>query len=102
MIFLHRKWSLVAEFMEQGTTINSKVYCESLKKLWTTIQNKLHTTLSYGVLFFHSNTRLHTAAQTQELLGQFGWEIYDHLIYNPNLALCDYHLFGIQKSDTTL
>ncbi|KAJ4439167.1 hypothetical protein ANN_15124 [Periplaneta americana] len=37
--------------------------------------------------------RPHTAASTRELLDQFGWEIFDHPPYSPDLAPSDFHLF---------
>ncbi|KAJ4434124.1 hypothetical protein ANN_16444 [Periplaneta americana] len=37
--------------------------------------------------------RPHTAASTRELLDQFGWEIFDHSPYSPDLAPSDFHLF---------
>jgi hypothetical protein len=38
--FMDRKGVLRVEFMLQGTTMTSEVYCETLKKLLRTIQNK--------------------------------------------------------------
>ncbi|KAJ4425650.1 hypothetical protein ANN_27846 [Periplaneta americana] len=37
--------------------------------------------------------RPHTAASTRQLLDQFGWEIFDHPPYSPDLAPSDFHLF---------
>jgi hypothetical protein len=33
----------------------------------------------------------------QELLQFFHWELLDHPLYIPNLALSDFHLFGPLK-----
>jgi hypothetical protein len=41
----------------------------------------------------HDNTRPHTANHTRELLDHFGWEVFDHPPYSPDLAPSDYHLF---------
>ena len=49
--------------------------------------------LSAGVILLHDNARLHTARQTTDLLQQFGWDIFDHPPYSPDLALSDFHLF---------
>ncbi|GBL86217.1 Histone-lysine N-methyltransferase SETMAR [Araneus ventricosus] len=48
--------------------------------------------LSGGIVLLHDNARPHTAASTQELLDQFGWEIFDHPPYSPELAPSDFHL----------
>ncbi|GBM97303.1 hypothetical protein AVEN_181155-1 [Araneus ventricosus] len=49
--------------------------------------------LSGGIVLLHDNARPHTAAATQELLDQFGWEIFDYPPYSPDLAPSDFHLF---------
>jgi hypothetical protein len=40
ILFLVREGGLVLEFMQQGTTVTSKVYYETLKKLSRVIQEK--------------------------------------------------------------
>ncbi|KAJ4433766.1 hypothetical protein ANN_16078 [Periplaneta americana] len=84
---------LLLDFMPKGTTINANRYCETLRKLRRAIQNKRRGMLSRGVVLLHDNARLHTAASTRELLDQFGWEIFDHPPYSPDLALSDFRLF---------
>jgi len=54
--------------------------------------------LSSKVLFFHDNARLHKANPTRELLDHFGWEVFDHLLYSPDLAPSDYHLVPNMKT----
>jgi hypothetical protein len=63
-VFWDRKGALVVEFMQQGTTITSEVYCETLKKLHRAIQNKRHGMLTSGVVLLHDNLCPHTAACT--------------------------------------
>ena len=41
----------------------------------------------------HDNTRLHSAAQTQDLITSFRLEQMDHPPYTPDLAPSDFHLF---------
>ena len=41
----------------------------------------------------HDNAQLHSAAQTQDLITSFKWEQMDHLLYSPDLAPSDFHLF---------
>jgi hypothetical protein len=40
-VFSERRGILLIDFMNQGTTINKDVYCETLSKLWQAIQNKI-------------------------------------------------------------
>ena len=41
----------------------------------------------------HDNARPHSAAQTQDHITSFKWEQMDHLLYSPDLAPSDFHLF---------
>jgi hypothetical protein len=64
-VFWDSKGVLMVEFMQQGTTITSELYCETLKKLCRAIQNKRHGMFAYSVLVaLHGNVCPHTAACT--------------------------------------
>ena len=84
---------LLVEFLPQDTTINSAVYCETLKKLRHAIQNKRRGMLSATILLLHDNARPHSAAQTQDLITSFRWKQMDHPPYRPDLAPSNFHLF---------
>ena len=92
-VFWDRQGVLLVEFLPQGTTINSAVYCETLKKLRRAIQNKSRGMLSSTILMLHDNARPHSAAQTQDFITSFKWEQMDHPPYSPDTAPSDYHLF---------
>ncbi|GBM12380.1 hypothetical protein AVEN_211565-1 [Araneus ventricosus] len=64
-----------------------------LRKLRRDIQNRRRGMLSGEIVFLKDIGRPHTAAVTQELLDQFGWEIFDHPPYSPDLAPSDFHFF---------
>jgi hypothetical protein len=70
-VFRDRKEVLMVEFMQQGTTITSKVYCETLKKnfIGLAIQNERCGMLTSGVfvMFLHDTLHPHTAACTRAL-----------------------------------
>jgi hypothetical protein len=68
-VFWDRKGALMVEFMQQGTTITSKVYRETLQKLRRVIQNKRRGMLTSGVVLLQDNGLPHTAAGTRALLG---------------------------------
>jgi hypothetical protein len=63
-VFCDRKGVLMVEFMQQGTTVTSKLYCKTLKKLWRAIQNKRHGMLTSSIVLLHDNVHLHIAAHT--------------------------------------
>jgi hypothetical protein len=58
----------MVEFMQQGTTIMSQVYCETLKKLCRALQNKRRGMLKSNVVLLHDNAHPRTAARTRALL----------------------------------
>jgi len=92
-VFWDRQGVPLVEFLPQGTTINSAVYCETLKKLRHAIQNKRRGMLSATILLLHDNARPHSAAQTQDLITSFRWKQMDHPPYRPDLAPSNFHLF---------
>jgi transposase len=98
-VFWVRKRMLMVEFMQQGTTITSEVYCETLKRnVRRTIRNKRRRMLTPGVVLLHNNARPHTAPRTREQLEHFNWELFVLPPYRPDLAPSDYHLFTYVKT----
>jgi hypothetical protein len=89
--FSDRKGVLMVEFMQQST-IMSKVYCETLKKLCRAIENKRCGMLTSSVLavLLHDNAYPRTDARTRSLLEHFNWELFDHPSYSPDLTPSDY------------
>jgi len=51
------------------------------------------------VILQHDNARHHTAKLTKKLLKEFGWEVFEHPPYSPDLAPNDYHLFRSMEHD---
>jgi histone-lysine N-methyltransferase SETMAR len=90
-VFWDRKGILLVEFLPQGSTVNTGIYCHTLKKLHHAVQNKRQGMLSQGVVMLHA--RPHTATATQDLTTTFDWEQFDHPPYSPDLAPSDFHVF---------
>jgi hypothetical protein len=88
----------MVEFIQQGTTIKSEVYCETLKLLHRASQNKRHGMLTSGVMLLHDNVRPHTATCTSALLQHFSRELFNHPSYCLELTPDDYHLFTYLKN----
>ena len=82
-VFWDRQGVLLVEFLSQGTTINSALYCETLKKLRRTIQNKKRGMLSANFLLLYDNARPHSAAQNQDFITWFKWEQMVHPPVQP-------------------
>jgi histone-lysine N-methyltransferase SETMAR len=49
------------------------------------------------MLIQHDNARPHTTLRTQEAIAKFGWTVFPHPPYSPDLAPSDFHLFGSLK-----
>jgi hypothetical protein len=87
----------MVEFMQQGTTITSEVYCE----LRRDIHNKSNGMLTYGVVL-HDNALPHTAARTRARLEHLNWELFDHSPYNPDPASSAHYLFTLSYAKNWL
>ncbi|GBM18588.1 hypothetical protein AVEN_37238-1 [Araneus ventricosus] len=87
-VFWDTQGILLIEFMTRRTTINSEVYCRTLKKLKRAIQNKRRGLLSSGVVLLHDNARPHTAVRTGEVLRKFKWDVFQHCKDSNHLPLC--------------
>jgi hypothetical protein len=97
-VFWDKKRVLMVDFMQQGTTLMSEVYCETLKRLCRAIQNTRLGMLTSDEVLLHDNAHSHTAACTKALLEHFNWELFDHTPYGPDLSLSDYHLLTSLKN----
>jgi hypothetical protein len=99
-VFWDRKGVLQVKFIQQGTTIVSQLYCETLKKLHKAFQNERRGMLITDIVLLHDNARPHTstAARTRVLLEHFNWELFVNLPYSFDLAPSDYHPFTYLKN----
>jgi hypothetical protein len=77
-VFWDRKGVLIVEFMKQGTTIMSEVYCKTPKILGRLIQNKRRGILTSSAELLHGNVHVHIVTITQALLEHFNWEFSSH------------------------
>ncbi|GFR07602.1 histone-lysine N-methyltransferase SETMAR [Trichonephila clavata] len=78
--------------LSRGTTINSEVYCRTLKKLNRAIQNKRRILPNSGVVLLDDSKCPHTAVRTRQILHKFKWDVFQHSPYSPDLAPSDYTL----------
>ena len=92
-VFWDRKGILLIDFLPRGETVNAERYCATLQKLRRAIQNKRRGMLTAGVVLLHDNARPHTARRTAAVLTEFGWELFPHPPYSPDLAPSDFHVF---------
>jgi hypothetical protein len=91
-VFWDRTGLLLMQFMQQGITIRSQIYCKTLKNFIGPFRAKCGM-LTSRVVHLHDNARLHTAARTRAQLEQLNWEWFSHPPYSPDITPSDYHLF---------
>lgn len=96
-VFFDVQGPLLVEFLEHRRTINSDVYCETLRSLRRSIKNKRPGLLTVGVVLLHDNARPHVSRVTHAELAKFRWERLDHPPYSPDMSPCDFHVFGPLK-----
>ena len=97
--FFDRTGALTLDFLEEGATINSDRYCQSLKKMKTDYRNKRRGHSSKDLLLLHDNATPHVSKKTKETLESLGILVIDHPPYSPDLSPCDFFLFGRLKRE---
>ena len=88
---------ILVDFMSKGTTINSDVCIDTLKKLKARIRRVRPASEMSKVLLEHDNTRPHTSLKTHEVISSFGRTTISHSPYLPDLEPSDFNLFGPLK-----
>jgi len=93
-VFWDAEGLILAEFLERRQTITAAPYVQTLHKLRRALRDKCP---GRNIIILHDNARPHTACLTSEAIAKVGWEVLPHSSYSPDLAPCDYHLFGFVK-----
>ncbi len=70
-------------------TVDQQVYIHSLCKI---LSPNVRQMLD-GVIIHHDNPRSHIAMSVTIVFQEHGWEVLNHLLYNPDLRPRDYNLF---------
>jgi hypothetical protein len=97
--FWDRKGASVVEFMQEGTTIIWKVYCETIEDcVGPAIQTKSCGLLTSDVVLLHGSECPHTATCIWALLELFNWNLSDHPPYSLGLTSGNCHLFTYLKN----
>lgn len=83
------------EFVPDGCSMNSELYCEQLERLYAKLSERYPALINRkGVLFQQDNARPHTSRRTKEKFTELhGFELLPHPPYSPDLAPSDYYLF---------
>ncbi|KAG7191176.1 hypothetical protein KM043_013972 [Ampulex compressa] len=88
----------VMHFTPRGETVNSKIFCDVLRtKLNSAIRSKRCRKLRKGVILQPDNAQPHSAKWTAGTIKDLGLEVLPDPAYSPDLASCDFHIFGPLK-----
>ena len=89
-IFWDSEGVVHTEFLEQGNTVNSTKYVNTLEKLKARLRRVRSEKVS---IIHHHNARPHTSLETRTALDRLGLRILPHPPYSPDLAPSDFFLF---------
>ena len=94
------KGVLYYELLLENQTINSNKYCSQLDQLKAAFDEKRPELVNRKHISFHQdNARPRVCLMTRQKLLQLGWEVLIHLLYSPDIAPSDFHLFrSLQNS----
>lgn len=96
-IFWDKKGILLIKWLPEKQTINSDYYVNLLTELREIIKKERRGLVTRGIILQQDNARPHTSRQTVSKIGELGYELLPHPAYSPDLAPCDYWLFGQMK-----
>jgi histone-lysine N-methyltransferase SETMAR len=85
------------DFLENGATVNSERYIETLRSLKKRITRK--EAEIDDVLLQKDNTKPHTSAATTDAIARLGLTMLQHPVYSPDLAPSNFQLFPKLKDD---
>ncbi|XP_024216797.2 histone-lysine N-methyltransferase SETMAR-like [Halyomorpha halys] len=84
------------EFVADGCSMNSEIYCEQLERLYAKLSERYPALINRkGVLFQQDKARPHTSCKTKEGLREIhGFELLPHPPYSPDLTTMAHFLQG--------
>ncbi|UYV82653.1 hypothetical protein LAZ67_22000395 [Cordylochernes scorpioides] len=86
------------EFQQQGSTITADSYLGVLRRLREAIRQKRpELWRSKSWILHHDNAPAHTALKISKFLQDHSTSVFPHPPYSPDLAPCDFFLFGKLK-----
>ena len=90
------KGALYYELLLENQTVNSKEYFSQLDQLKAALDEKCLKLVNRKCIIFHQdNVRPHVSLMTRQKLLQPDLEDLSHLLYLPDIAPSDFHVFCI-------
>ena len=79
-------------------SVNAERYIETLRQLRQKMRQRRGFSEGQVIRLHHDNAPPHTAHATGQYLAQNDFEVVAHPAYSPDIAPCDFYLFGALKS----
>ncbi|UYV63523.1 hypothetical protein LAZ67_2004493 [Cordylochernes scorpioides] len=97
-VFFDYKGIVHHEFQQQGSTITADSYIGVLRRLREAIRQKRpELWRSKSCILHHDNAPAHTALKISKFLQDHSTSVFPQPPYSPDLAPCDFFLFGKLK-----
>jgi histone-lysine N-methyltransferase SETMAR len=96
-VFWDSKGVLDLDFLAGQKTINVHYYSTLLNEKMKLAIRSEQRKRQDSVYFLQDNACPHTAILTMAALLKLKWDVLPHLVYSPDVAPSDYHLFGPMK-----
>ena len=88
----------LVDYLPEGKTIDSEYFCSVvLTTLKDNISKRRLATGIQGTLLHYDNAPAHSAKSTKHFIDAISWERLPQPPYSPDLAPCDFYLFGALK-----
>ncbi len=103
IFFYDMKGVVHLEFLPQGETVETDLYCQILSRLKENVRRKRPNLWKYDseyhtMRLHHDNASCHTSAKTLAVIGESDILMVSHPPYSPDLAPCDYWAFPFIKN----
>ena len=98
LVFFSRHGLQLFTKFERGQSVTSETFCEKLTLLKESLSVRRPVSGMSKIVFHFDNARPHTAKDTKNFLTEENMTIMPHPPYSPDLAPCDYFLFGYLTS----
>ena len=95
IVFFSFSKLLVSDFLPNGVQNNSQYMCQHI---WPVIEQKLKKKRrkrgSQGIFLHFDNSPIHKSKQSLQKIEELGMILLEHPPYSPDIAPCDFWLFG--------
>ena len=95
-VWWDQKGVVYYERLKPSETVNTQRYRQQMIDSQQALRKKRpeNDQRQHKVIMLHDNAPLHTAKLVKETIATFGWEIFPHAAYSPDLAPSDFYLFA--------